>query len=286
MIKLRRIHVLLLIACGLTLTCASSPTCQKTLSSTAAGGTPDEWFLFHPSPWPDGDWNPEYLSFEDVFFTTPDGTNLHGWYCAVDTPKAVVLFAHGNAGNLAHRAWLLRFLTEEMKVSVMIFDYRGYGRSDGVATVAGVLEDARAAREHLAQKAAVESSEIVLMGRSLGGAVMVQLASEQAPRALVLESTFSSLRDVAESLAPNLAWIVPQGKLDSAASIRLYAGPLLQSHGDKDRTIPFVSGQKLFDAAPGAKEFVIIPGGDHNDGQGGPYYERLQAFLDGLPASH
>lgn len=219
-----------------------------------------------------------------MFFTTPDGTNLHGWYCAVEEPRAVVLFAHGNAGHLAHRAWLMRFLTEQMRVSVMIFDYRGYGRSDGIPTVAGVLEDARAARTHLAEKSGVEESDIVLMGRSLGGAVMVQLAADAPPRGLILESTFSSLRDVAEVLAPSLAWIVPQAKLDSAARIGSYGGPLLQSHGDADQTIPFASGRKLFDAATGAKEFVIIPGGDHNDGQGVPYYERLSAFLDGLPA--
>ncbi|MGB0954200.1 MAG: alpha/beta hydrolase [Planctomycetota bacterium] len=269
----------------MTLTCASSPTCQKTIATTSAGGTPDEWFLFHPTQWPQGDWQPQHLQFTDVFFNAEDGTNLHGWYCPVEEPNAVILFAHGNAGHLAHRSWLLQFLTTELQVSVMIFDYRGYGRSDGTATVEGVLQDARAARTHLARQAGIQESEIVLMGRSLGGAVMVQLASEAPPRGLILESTFSSLRDVADALAPNLAWIVPEGKLDSASSIQSYQGPLLQSHGDADQTIPYASGRKLYDAAAGPKEFVIIAGGDHNDGQGGPYYEKLLAFLHGLPSS-
>ena len=167
----------------------------------------------------------------------------------------------------------------------MVFDYRGYGRSEGVPTVTGILQDGRAARTKLAQEARIPEEEIVLFGRSLGGAVMVQLAAESPPRGLVLESTFASLREVADYLAPGFAWIVPQEKLDSRTAIAAYPGPLLQSHGEADSTIPFASGRRLFDSAPGPKEFLAIPGADHNDGQGPAYYERLMAFLDGLPPS-
>lgn len=283
--KSRRIHFLLLIAVGLTLTCATSPTCRNTTAIAAAGGSVDEWFLFHPAPWQEGDGAFITLQHRDQNFEAADGTQLHAWYCPVDDPKAVVLFAHGNAGHLGHRSWLIRKLTTELQVSVMIFDYRGYGKSEGTPTVDGILMDARAARSRLAEVAGVDETEVVLMGRSLGGAVMVQLAAETAPRGLILESTFSSLHDVAESLAPSLAWLVSKDKLDSATAIAAYKGPLLQSHGDADRTIPFDSGRELHQAAPGEKEFVVIRGADHNDGQGRPYYEKLQAFLDGLPAS-
>jgi fermentation-respiration switch protein FrsA (DUF1100 family) len=149
--------------------------------------------------------------------------------------------------------------------------------------VEGVLKDARAARQVLAKRAGVDPAEVVLMGRSLGGAVAVRLASEAAPRGLILESTFSSLRDVASEHYPAVAWGVPQEKLNSVSAISRYDGPLLQSHGDADRTISFASGKKLFLAAKGPKTFVTIPGGDHNDAQTDDYYLQLDRFLDKLP---
>jgi fermentation-respiration switch protein FrsA (DUF1100 family) len=174
-------------------------------------------------------------------------------------------------------------LQKELRVTSLIFDYRGYGRSEGVPTVEGVLQDARAARNLLARRAGVKESALVLMGRSLGGAVVVQLAAEKAPRALILESTFSSLREAASYHYPRLAWLVPAGKLDSVAKIGRYRGPLLQSHGDADRTIPYSQAVKLFRAATGPRQFVRIPGGDHNTPQSAEYYRQLERFIAGLP---
>lgn len=245
--------------------------------------TLDELLLFFPSKYPKGNWCPQDLTFEDVWFTADDGTWLHGWYCACEKPRAVLLFAHGNAGNLSDRAPLLTYLQKRMRVTVLIFDYRGYGRSDGVPTADGILRDARAARAFLAKRAAVDEADIVLMGRSLGGAAVVQLAAESPARGLILESTFSSLKDVASHHYPKLAWLVPSGKLNSAAQIARHRGPLLQSHGDADRTIPFSSGQKLFRAANEPKTFVTIHDGDHNHPQTAEYYQQLDRFLDSLP---
>jgi hypothetical protein len=242
----------------------------------------DELLLFFPSKYPHGNWKPEGLAFEDVWFDSDDGTRIHGWYCPCERPRAVLLYAHGNAGNVSHRAPLLARLQQQLRVSVLIFDYRGYGRSEGIATVEGILRDARAARALLAEHAGVHESEIVLMGRSLGGAVAVQLAAEARPRGLILESTFSTLRDVAAVHYPKLAWLVPADKLDSAAQITRFQGPLLQSHGDADRTIPYDLGQKLFRAAGEPKQFVTIPHGDHNHPQSAEYYEQLDRFLDSL----
>lgn len=250
----------------------------------SAAPTLDERLLFYPSRYPEGDWKPKGLNFEDVWFDAEDGTHLHGWYCPCDRPRAVVLFAHGNAGNLSQRGPLMKYLQKDLRVATLIFDYRGYGRSEGVPTVEGILQDGRAARAALARRAGIVESRIVLMGRSLGGAVVVQLAAESPPRGLILESTFSSFKDVAAHHYPQLAWLVPANKLNSAARIAAYKGPLLQSHGDADRTIPYASGRKLFEAAHEPKCFVTIPGGDHNDRQSAEYYKQLNRFLDTLPA--
>jgi fermentation-respiration switch protein FrsA (DUF1100 family) len=245
----------------------------------------DELLLFYLAKYPEGDWNPRGLQYEEVWFNAADGTRLHGWYCPADHPRAVVLFAHSNGGNLSHRAALLRKLQNELRLTVLIFDYRGYGRSEGTPSVEGVLQDARAARRELADRAGVRETQLVLMGRSLGGAVVVQLAVETPPRGLILQSSFSSLEDVAAHHYPALAWLAPAAKLNSAARIAQYKGPLLQSHGDADRTIPYALGRKLFEAAREPKRFVTIPGGDHNDPQTEEYYRQVNEFLDALPGA-
>jgi fermentation-respiration switch protein FrsA (DUF1100 family) len=241
--------------------------------------------LFFPTKFPDGDWNPEGLRFEDVVFTSEDGTTLHGWYCPAENPRGVVLMAHGNAGHVASRANWLRYLQTKMGLSVFLFDYRGYGQSEGTPTVEGVIQDATAARAKLRELASVKDSEMILMGESLGGAVVTQLAADSAPRALILQSTFSSLRDVAAIHFSHLSVLVPKKKLDSVNSIASYKGPLLQSHGDADRTIPFSLGEKLFKAANEPKTFVKLEGADHNDWLTDKYLEELNRFLDGLPAA-
>ena len=138
----------------------------------------DELLLFFPSKFPNGDWNPKDLLFQDVFFTAEDKTKLHGWYCPANDPRAVMLVAHGNAGHVASRAAWLRYLQTRVKVSVFMFDYRGYGRSEGTPTVEGAIQDARAARAKLCELSASKDSEMLLMGESLGGAIVVQLAAE------------------------------------------------------------------------------------------------------------
>lgn len=124
----------------------------------------DELLLFFPSKFPNGDWNPKDLKFQDVFFAAEDKTKLHGWYCPTDNPRAVVLIAHGNAGHVASRAAWLRYLQTRAKLSVFMFDYRGYGRSEGTATVEGAIQDATAARAKLCELASVKDSEMILMG--------------------------------------------------------------------------------------------------------------------------
>ncbi|HEY2883297.1 MAG TPA: alpha/beta hydrolase [Pirellulales bacterium] len=238
--------------------------------------------LFFPSKYPEGDWHPAGIKFEDVWFNAADGVKLHGWYVPAEQPRAVVLFAHGNAGNLSDRSDLLREL-HALGISTLIFDYRGYGRSEGSPNEAGIMADGRAARTALAKQAGVPESEIVLMGESLGGAVAVQLASEAPARGLVLESTFSSVPEVAAFHYPWLpVKLLMHTKLDSATAIAKYHGPLLQLHGDADTIVPYRFGKKLFDAANEPKTFVTIPGGDHNDPRTAKFHEALEQFINQL----
>lgn len=261
---------------------AASPE-KKPRPTPSKGQTLYERLLFFPAKHPLGGWQPQGLKFEDVNLTSSDGTKLNGWYCPCDNPRAVVLYCHGNGGNLSYDSGLYTLLQRDLRVAVCAIDYRGYGKSEGTPNVLGALEDARAARTWLAKRANIAETEIVLMGRSLGGAIAVQLAANANPRALVLESTFSTLKDAATHHFPNLAWLVPEGELNSVATLAACPVPLLQSHGDADRTIPFAQGEKLFQAAKGKKQFLRIPGGDHNDPQPTTYYQQLDRFLGELP---
>ncbi len=166
-----------------------------------------------------------------------------------------------------------------------MFDYRGYGRSEGAPTVEGAIQDAQAARSKLCELAAVKESEMFLMGESLGGAIVVQLAADSPPQGLILQSTFSSLRDVAKVHYPQLSWLVPVKKLDSVAQIARYRGPLLQSHGNRDRTIPLASGEKLFKAANEPKQFVTIDAADHNNWLTDQYLKQLNGFITRVAAA-
>ena len=241
----------------------------------------EESLIFLPSPYPEGDWQPVALEVEDAHFTAADGAKLHGWYLPHPNPTAHVLFLHGNAGNVTHRDIPLRQLNHFVGAAVLIVDYRGYGKSEGRPNEAGVLQDARAARTWLAERAGVAESELVLLGESLGGGVAVDLAAEKGARALVLQNTFSSLPDAAAAHFPFLPTrLVMRTRLDSVRKIVDYDGPLHQTHGTADQTVPFALGKKLFDAAPSArKRFLQRAGAGHNELLLDSYYEDLREFL-------
>jgi fermentation-respiration switch protein FrsA (DUF1100 family) len=240
--------------------------------------------MFPASRYPEGNWEPAGLKFEDVEFTADDGTKLHSWYVPADDPRAYVIYCHGNAGNITHRAEEARRLQQEHNISVLMLGYRGYGKSEGSPNEKGVIADARAARAWLAQREGIDEKDIVLMGRSLGGGVVVALAAEQAPRALILQNTFSSATDV----AARTYWFLPvrlvmRNRFDSMSRIREYDGPLLQCHGTADRMLPIALGKKLFDASPSeTKKWIPLKGYRHNDDLPAEYYKALVEFLDNL----
>lgn len=229
-------------------------------------------------------WTPPTPESEHVSFRSADGTELSGWYMPHPKPRGVVLFACGNGGNMSYWGEVFRKLHVRMQLTVLGFDYRGYGRSAGSPHEAGILADARAARTWLAQRAGIKEDQVILMGRSLGGGVANDLAQDGC-RALIVESSFTSLPDV----AAQIYWFLPvryvmRSKFDSLSKIRNYRGPLLISHSRTDELIPYTMGQTLYEASPsGQKRFFCIDRAGHNDAQPPEYYDALNAFVGELP---
>ena len=244
----------------------------------------EEKLIFFPSRYPSGDWNPQGLRFEDVEFRARDGVRLHGWYCPVESPRAVVLVSHGNAGNLSDRAPEIILWQRHLHVSVFIYDYRGYGRSEGSPQEQGLYDDVRGAYRWLTETQLVPGNDIVLRGESIGSAVSLELALEVPCRALIMESPFTSAVDVGQRTFP---WLpvrrIMRNRFDNAAKIGRYHGPLLITHGDCDSIIPYDMGQELFELANEPKRFYAVHGADHNDVPytgGGDYFRALSDFLD------
>ena len=205
------------------------------------------------------------LAFDDLALHTDDGERLHAWWVPARPPAVGhVLFCHGNGGNVGDRVGELALLAAS-GFDVLAFDYRGYGRSSGRPSEFGTYRDARAARAELLRRPGVDASGVFYLGESLGAAVALELALHAPPAGLVLQSAFTSIRDMARRQYPA---IPPPLVPDAYPSLRLIAGlrvPLLVLHGDRDEIVPSLHGEALFDAAPGPKRLEIFPGVGHND---------------------
>lgn len=245
----------------------------------------EEAMIYFPPEHDPADWEHSGLDVEDAHFTSADGTRLHGWYLEHPQPKAHVLLCHGNAEDVAFMGPLLRYYRDELDCSALAWDYRGYGKSEGKPEEQGILEDGRAAQAWLAQRAGIRPQDVVIVGRSLGGGVAVDLAANVGARGLVLERTYTSMPDVASIHYPWLpVKLLMRTQYNSLVKIGRYQGPLLMSHGTADEVIPYELGQRLFDAAPSQpKTFVSEPGIGHNDPHSHQYEEALAKFLEGLP---
>jgi fermentation-respiration switch protein FrsA (DUF1100 family) len=242
--------------------------------------------LYYPEPYsPKAPWTTPTAHTEDVWFKAADGTQLHGWYLSHPEPRGVALLCHGNGGNVATYAESIRRLNEEHRLTVMSFDYRGYGRSGGLPDEVGIMQDARAARDWLCERTGTQPDDLIIMGFSLGGGVAVDLAAKDGAKGLVLWSTFSN---VPETAAYHYPWLptnlLMTQRFDSLSKIDDYPGPLLQSHGTKDRVIPYDLAQRLFSEHRGPKRFVTIPGADHLDADSAEYRQILDDFIGDLDA--
>jgi uncharacterized protein len=215
-----------------------------------------------PAP---GEGGPAHV--EPVRFTTADGLELHGWFLPVagTTPRTTVIVFNGNAGNRAYRIELADALHHH-GLQVLLMDYRGYGGNPGIPTERGLSADARAARAYVARRPDVDASRLVYFGESLGAGVAVDLASEHPPAALVLRSPFTSLADVGRYHYPFLpVRLLLRDRFPSLDRIRRIESPLLVIAGDRDRIVPPEHSRRLFDAAAGPKELLVVAGADHND---------------------
>jgi hypothetical protein len=245
-------------------------------------GMIEHHFIYFPLRELEADPSSLGLPFDEVYLVTQDGVRLHGWFVPGES-DLTWLWCHGNAGNISHRLENLALLHNELGVSIFLFDYRGYGRSEGKPSEKGTYLDAEAALAYLHSREDVREDRIVYFGRSLGAAVAVDLVVRHPPAALILESPFPSVPYMARRLYPFLpVWPLLRTRYDSLSRIGQIDVPLLVLHGDKDDIVPMEAGQKLFDAAGGDKTFYTIRGAGHNDTYlvgGKAYFDELRRFI-------
>jgi fermentation-respiration switch protein FrsA (DUF1100 family) len=245
----------------------------------------DQFFVFHPHPWHDKDWRTASgLPLEDVWFHAADGTKLFGWYVEAPPGSPVIVWCHGNAGNIVHRLDNLRLLFHQ-SLSVFIFDYRGYGKSQNLRpNEEGLYFDAMGAHDYLTRVRMIKPERLVIFGRSLGAAVAADLAMHKPAAGIILESAFPSIEAVAKFYYGGLPvhWLLGAEfrLIDRVPALSL---PKLIIHGDLDTVIPLELGRQVFDAAKPPKAFHLIAGAHHNNTYqvGGASYFQLFADFAG-----
>lgn len=243
----------------------------------------ERYFVFFPtkSPEHEASFKALGLRVEEVWLTASDGVRLHGWYLPHDSAAASLLMAHGNAGNVSHRAEWLALLQQNVPANLFMFDYRGYGKSAGAPSEEGCYRDAEAAFDWLKKK--TPEMPIIAHGHSLGGAVVIELATRRALEGLIVESSFTHSRDMAKLMFGPLPvhWLSSMQWASSEKVARLNL-PKLFLHGEEDSLIPFKLGQELYAQAAEPKRFVALVGVDHNDtfiAGGESYYAALREFV-------
>ncbi|OQA57062.1 MAG: haloalkane dehalogenase [Candidatus Omnitrophica bacterium ADurb.Bin277] len=203
------------------------------------------------------------LPFEDVFFTSSDQKRLHGWFIPASGDGDTVLFCHGNAGNISHRLGKAVFLNR-LGLNVFMFDYRGYGKSRGRPSENGFYRDAQAAYDYLVGRG-IPAGKVIGYGESIGGAVAVDLAVSRPMKALILENTFTNIKDMVAIHMPFVPSRILASRYDSIQKIKGLKIPKLIIQSRRDEIVPFEMGRTLFEAGAPPREFLEIRG-DHNNG--------------------
>ena len=224
------------------------------------------------------------LDYREVRFGTADGMTLHGWYLPAPSSRGVLLFCHGNAGNISHRLDSLAIF-HDLGLEVLIFDYRGYGLSEGNPEEAGLYRDAQAAMDYLLKERDIDPQRIVVFGRSLGGALAARLAADHPVKGLILESAFTSAADMGAEIYPFYpARLLTRLNYPTRADLQRVRAPVLIIHSRDDEIVSFAHSQRLLEAAPGKSSFLELRGG-HNDGflvSREAYQAGLEGFLADL----
>ena len=243
----------------------------------------ENFFVFQPSPWDNQNWlQLSGLPLEEVWLPVDDEVTIFGWYVQARPALATLLWCHGNAGNVSHRLDNIRQLYHR-GFSIFIFDYRGYGRSTGTPSEAGLYQDALASYDYLIQQRKILANNLIIFGRSLGACVAGKVARQRASAGLVLEGAFPSI----QAMADHHYWGLPASWLMNAkfnlvqkvASLHL---PLLVIHGERDSIVPMKLGRQVFDAANEPKQWVVVTGAGHNNVPivgGESYFQDMERFI-------
>ena len=268
--RLPRIVVVLLVVIGL-------------VALLRLSGVLDRHFIYFPSAELLSTPADRGLEYEDVTLTTADGVKLHGWFVPGRSADTIVWF-HGNGGNISHRVDSIAEIHHHIGPSIFIFDYRGYGKSEGSPSEEGTYVDAEAAIDYVVSRPDVDPGRLVYLGRSLGAAVAAEMALRRPPSRLILESGFTSIRAMARHAYPFLPGIelLISTRYDTLDKIGRVHVPVLITHGDSDQTVPFDMARELHEAANEPKRMYVVPGGTHNDSHvigGDEYYEAIADFL-------
>lgn len=229
------------------------------------------------------------LPYEDVTVLNGLGNHIHAWWVPHPDARFTILFSHGNGGNISHRLETLRIF-HEMGISTLVYDYSGYGKSEGEPGEGAMRSDAMAAWNWLVKTQNVSPESVILFGRSLGGAVTARLAADvldrgYRPAGLVLESTFTSIPDMGAYMYPWLpVRFLARYKYDSESALRGHDLPILFGHSQEDEIVPYALGRRLYTSYAGPKAFMEMQGG-HNSGylfMGDAYIKELEQFFSTL----
>ena len=219
------------------------------------------------------------LAYTDVTVETSDGVNINAWWVPVKNPRATVLFCHGNGGNVSYYLETLKVF-KRLGLSALIFDYRGYGRSQGKPSEQGTYLDAEAAWQYLTHTQKIAPQQLIIWGRSLGGAIATRTAARHPAGLLIIESAFTSVPDVAHAhIAWLPAWVFAEYRYDTRRYVEQITMPTLIIHSSEDEIIPFAHGRKLFETLEGPKAFLAIKG-SHNQG----FIDSLSVYEPGIDA--
>lgn len=225
----------------------------------------ENFFVFFPDK--RFDFAPEAfgLSYKDIHFMSEDGKKLHGWFFPGEKEHPVLLHFHGNAGNISHRLDLIKRLLQK-NLQVFIIDYRGFGKSEGRPSERGLYLDGLAACDYLVQKEGIPIESIVLHGHSMGGAVALEVGLKRRVRSVILESAFTSTRDMARTMPLFFVFsLLLPANYNNLEKVPRLSVPVLIIHGDQDEIVPFSMGERLFASGAEPKHFLRLRGAGHND---------------------
>ena len=247
----------------------------------------DRWLAFFPTKEITNTPDDLGMPFEEVYFPAADGTQLHGWFIPGRGDDTIVWF-HGNAGNISNRVYNIMLMNVHLGANLFIFDYRGYGLSEGKPSEKGMYSDGEGALEYLRSREDIDQNRLVLFGRSLGGCIVAELAMSHSAKAVIMESSFTSVDAMGRYKRPAIAFFIPsrllvKSRFDSIKKMPRIHSPLMIVHGDKDVTVPIQMGRELFNAANEPKRFYEIRGATHDDTHmvgGESYFKALREFID------